>query len=78
MKGQLPYLKKILAVAGYIGDELVRLARKWFHCIFDRVKRSNEREFKVIPKRWIIEQSIAWFNWYRRLNRDYEANMVTS
>jgi putative transposase len=78
MKGKLPYLKKILADAGYMGDELVRLARKWLNCIFEVVKRSDERGFKVIPKRWIVERSIAWFNWYRRLNRDYEANMVTS
>ena len=24
------------------------------------------------PKRWIVERSIAWFNHYRRLTRDYE------
>lgn len=78
MKGKLPRLKKILADAGYLGDELVRLTRKWLNCIFEVVKRSDERGFKVIPKRWIVERSISWFSWFRRLSRDYEANMETS
>ena len=78
MKGKLPRLKKILADAGYLGDELVRLTRRWMNCIFEVVKRSDERGFKVIPTRWIVERSIAWFSWYRRLSKDYEANMETS
>lgn len=78
MKGKLPRLQKIIADAGYMGDELVRIARRWLKCIFEVVKRSDEKGFKVIPRRWIVERSIAWFNWYRRLCRDFEANMETS
>lgn len=78
MKGKLPRLKKILADGGYLGDELIQLARKWLNCIFEVVKRSDEKGFVILPKRWIVERSIAWFNWYRRLSRDYEANMETS
>ena len=78
MKGKLPRLKRILADAGYMGDGLVRLARKWLNCVFEVVKRSEEKGFKVIPTRWIVERSIAWFNWSRRLSRDYEGNMRTS
>jgi len=32
----------------------------------------------VIPKRWVVERSIAWLSWYRRLSRDFEANMDSS
>lgn len=78
MKGKLPRLKKILADAGYLGNELVRLTRRYLKCMFEVVKRSEERGFKVIPKRWIVERSISWFNWYRRLGKDFEANMDTS
>jgi putative transposase len=78
MKGKLPRLKKIIADAGYMGDELIRIARRWLKCVFEVVKRSDEKGFKVIPKRWVVERSIAWFNWYRRLCKDYEANMETS
>ncbi len=78
MKGKLTRLKKILADAGYLGDELVRKAKRWLNCLFEVVRRSDEKGFKIIPTRWIGERSIAWFNWYRRLSRDYNANMETS
>ncbi len=29
-------------------------------------------EWEVIPKRWIVERSFAWFNNSRRLSKDYE------
>lgn len=28
--------------------------------------------FQVIPKRWIVERTFAWFGHYRRLSNDYE------
>lgn len=34
--------------------------------------------FKVIPKRWIVERTFAWFNNFRRMSKDYEHNPKTS
>ncbi|WP_199330345.1 transposase [Microcoleus sp. FACHB-68] len=28
--------------------------------------------FEVLPKRWLVERTFAWFNWCRRLSKDYE------
>ena len=28
--------------------------------------------FQVQPKRWIVERTFAWFNFCRRLSKDYE------
>ena len=78
MRGKLPKLKRIIADGGYMGTELIRLAIRWLHCVFAVVRRSDEKGFQVIPTRWIVERSIAWFNWYRRLSKDVEANMETS
>ena len=37
------------------------------------VKRSDTAKgFAVIPKRWIVERSIAWLNRCRRLAKDWE------
>ena len=37
------------------------------------VKRSDRRKgFVVLPKRWIVERSIAWLNRCRRLAKDRE------
>ena len=77
MKGKFPQMKKILADGGYLGERLIRLARSCLHCKFEVVTRNEEAGFQVIPKRWIVERSIGWFNWHRRLSKDYEANMAT-
>jgi putative transposase len=34
--------------------------------------------FMVIPKRWIVERTLGWFNRYRRLSKDYEYLTDTS
>jgi putative transposase len=28
--------------------------------------------FSVLPKRWIVERTFGWFNFQRRLAKDYE------
>jgi transposase len=30
--------------------------------------------FKIQPKRWIVERTFAWLGKYRRLSKDYEYN----
>ncbi len=35
-------------------------------------KRSDVGGFVVLPKRWIVERSLAWISRNRRLCRDYE------
>lgn len=35
------------------------------------IKRTSPR-FEVLPKRWIVERTLGWLNWYRRLSKEYE------
>jgi putative transposase len=35
-------------------------------------RRLSDTGFQVIPKRWIVERTFGWFNWSRRLSKDYE------
>lgn len=28
--------------------------------------------FEILPKRWVVERTFGWLNWYRRLSKDYE------
>ncbi|MEH2258825.1 transposase [Nostoc sp.] len=32
----------------------------------------EQKGFVVLPKRWLVERTFGWFNWCRRLSKDYE------
>ena len=36
------------------------------------VRRCDRHRFIVLPKRWIVERTLAWISRCRRLARDYE------
>ena len=36
------------------------------------IKRSDQNRFTVLPKRWIVERTLAWLNRCRRLAKDWE------
>ncbi len=43
------------------------------------VKRSPEAKgFEVIPRRWVVERTIAWINRCRRLSKDFENHNRTA
>lgn len=35
-------------------------------------------EWEVLPKRWIVERSLAWINNSRRLSKDYEISVCSA
>ena len=65
-----PFLRKLFADSAYQGPI--------FHGALARilpylVKRSDRvKGFVVLPKRWIVERTIAWLNRCRRLAKDWE------
>ena len=36
------------------------------------IKRNDKNNWKVIPKRWIVERTFAWLLNFKRLVMDYE------
>jgi putative transposase len=72
MSGYFHRMKKIWADGGYAG-EFVEDAKRLFGRIIEIVKRSELHKFTVLPKRWIVERTFAWFGRYRRLSKDYES-----
>lgn len=72
-----PRLKKIWADAGYTGEDMAQEVRSSAEIELEITKRSKQR-FVVIPRRWVVERSIAWINRYRRLSKDYEYRTTTS
>jgi putative transposase len=35
-------------------------------------KAEGQKGFVVLPRRWVVERTIAWLNRQRRLSKDYE------
>jgi transposase len=42
------------------------------------VKRNELHRFVVLPKRWIVERTLAWISRNRRLARDFERYAQTA
>ncbi len=54
----------------------VRNTHGW---ILEIVKRDKVvKGFQVLPRRWVVERTFAWFGDYRRLSKDYEVLTETS
>ncbi len=72
--GQFPFLRKLIADSAYGGPIFQgALARLLPHLETGIVRRSDRMKgFVVLPKRWIVERSIAWLNRCRRLAKDWE------
>jgi transposase len=72
--GMFPSLKRLFVDSGYQGPKFAKALEKILpHLDIEIVKRSDQvSAFVVLPKRWIVERTIAWLNRCRRLAKDWE------
>jgi putative transposase len=75
---KLRTIKLMWADGGYSGS-LVEWVKKGFDFVLEIVKRSDdEKGFKILPMRWIVERTFGWLGRNRRLSKDYERHPRTS
>jgi transposase len=67
-----PFIERIFADAGYQGPQAAAAIAKTGTWKLEIVKRSERHRFVVLPKRWIVERTLAWISHNRRLARDFE------
>jgi len=68
-----PFIKQIFADGGYQGPKATAAAARTGNWKIQIVKRLDTAiGFEVVPKRWIVERTIAWISRFRRLAQDFE------
>ena len=69
-----PLLAKLFADGAYQGPQFRQaLATVRTHLKIEIVTRSDQQKgFVSLPKRWIVERTLAWLNRCRRLTKDFE------
>ena len=72
--GRYPFLTKLFADSAYRGARFRRAAKRAAaNAAVEIVKRpGGAKGFIVLPKRWIVERSLAWLCRCRRLAKDWE------
>lgn len=71
---RFPLLKKLFADAAYQGPKFAQALAKLRPTLTAEIVTRSDRQkgFVVLPKRWIVERTLAWLNRCRRLAKDFE------
>ena len=75
---KFPSIKKVWADSAF-GGRLVDYAQQWYRFVLEIVRPAPDQQgFQVHPKRWIVERTLSWLNWSRRLSKEYEKTVESS
>jgi transposase len=71
-------VRHLFADSGFAG-KLVDWAHALLKTTIEVVRKpQGQKGFAVIPRRWVVERTLAWLTSYRRLARDYERHPATA
>jgi transposase len=79
IRSAFPWLRHVFADGGYAGRKLREALKGKGEWTIEIVKRSDTAKgFEVIPRRWVVERSFAWFGRNRRLSKDFERSIESA
>jgi putative transposase len=79
VKDRSPRLKVVWVDGIYEKEWLIAWAKSECGWELQVIKRTDQdKGFKLLPKRWVVERTFAWLGRYRRLSKDYEKLAETS
>ena len=74
-----PWLRHLFADSAYAGDKLRNRMAEFGRWTIELVKRSAAAAgFEPLPRRWVVERTLAWLNRNRRLAKDFEASIASA
>ena len=78
LRNKFPKLQRIFADRVYRGDQLrdaIKDSGPWTIEIVERA--AGVKGFQLLPRRWVVERTFAWFGRCRRLAKDFERSVLT-
>jgi transposase len=67
-----PFIESVFADSGYNAAKTARAVARTGTWKLEIVKRTELHRFVVLPKRWVVERTLAWISRCRRLSKDFE------
>ncbi|WP_283811304.1 IS5 family transposase [Bradyrhizobium uaiense] len=78
LRGDFPRLQHVFADRVYRGKQLVDAISHCGPWTIEIVERPlGVKGFQLLPRRWVVERTFAWFGRCRRLARDFEGSAAT-
>jgi transposase len=68
-------MSKVLCNGGYSGEKFAGAVRKLMEAEVEVIKRNEQYEFAVLPRRRIVGRSFAWLEKYRRFWKNCERKL---
>jgi putative transposase len=70
---------RLVWVDGVYNGEVIEQAAADTGISIQMIKRTdNDKEFKILPRRWVVERTFGWFGRYRLLSKEYERTIESS
>jgi putative transposase len=72
------WLRHLFANTAYGGDKLLNTLTKFGNWTIEIVRRMADAVgFEILPRRWVVERSLAWLNRNRRLAKGFEPTIAS-
>jgi len=71
-------LRKIWVDGTYRGTLLAWVEQHFRFRLEAVLPPKGQKGFSVLPRRWVVERTLAWFGCNRRLSKDYEGSISSS
>jgi putative transposase len=79
IRERYPFLSHIFADGGYAGEQFAGKCAEIGTWSIEIIKRSDTAKgFVLLPRRWVVERTLAWLNRNRRLAKDFERTIESA